>query len=285
MSNQNRPGPSSGKRQAGDRGNSSPAKVNKSLLVCCMTGSGYFMSLILVISINTCSAQNVIFSNKKMSFHAERHVLNARVVKTEISRTIEMILHTTDSTDFEQLGDSLTEHLETMLKDYLNDYNALFNIHDDKLREKKGFRWLGNLASSLFETASPDDWSHQKEIDKNLLTVTKNLNSNMKINKKAIKHVNSKIDNAIKILQSQTLYIGNMTNEIEHNQNNTMVLSHALILHTRANDLLSHAIREIYVLESILNKAELDLPSRFMFPIKTIKKTIRENLENEKNSL
>ena len=275
----------SGKRTSDGKSNPTPAKVrkNKTLVtICGLTASVYFMVLVLCYGTRYCLAQNVVFSNERISFHAERHVISQRLINAEILKTIQMIETATKSTDFEDLGAALTDHLNTMLKDYQNDYNALFNIYDKPTREGRGFRFLGNLASELFETVSPDQWTHQQQVDKQLLSIADKQNTNIKTNRKAIKHINSKMDNAIKILQSQTLYIQNMTNEIELSENNTMTLSHAIILHTRANDLLSHAIRDNHILQSILDKSELDLPSRFMFPMTVIKKTIRENFQNDK---
>ena len=93
---QMRPGQSqaSVKRSADGKAYPTSAKVriNKTLgSICYMTASVYFMVLVLFYSTKICLAQNVIFSNEKMSFHSERHVISQRVINAEISKTIEMI--------------------------------------------------------------------------------------------------------------------------------------------------------------------------------------------------
>ena len=247
----------------------------------------YLLSLFMGFSLLSANAQDVIYSNNKISIHAKKMLSNDHLVIKNIEQLMQVIKNTFIDGDAElsELAQAFSDDLNATLTDYETDVKNLFYINpktDLNQTNKRYISFLGDIIKEIAGNPSGQDWERQVEISKKLLAIVKNEQTEIKGLKKSLKHENKEFHIHLNNVKAFTLILGNITNELKIEKNTTKKLIELTRIHTRGKTLLERANRENDERKDIIEKSTFDLPSKIMFPVEIVKETIRSHGEQEK---
>ena len=246
----------------------------------------YLLSLFMGFSLLSANAQDVIYSNNKISIHAKKMLSNDHLVIKNIEQLMKIIKITFIDGDGEltELAQAFIDDINATLTDYETDVNNLFYNPTTDLNQtnKRYISFLGDIIKEIAGNPSGQDWERQVEISKKLLEIVKDEQTEIKGLKKHLKHEKKEFENHLNNVKAITLIIANVSNKIKIEKNTTKKIIELTRIHIRGKTLLQRAKRENDERKDIIERAIFDLPSKIMFPVDIVKETIRSHGEQEK---
>ena len=260
-------------------------EVKISLTIVGTIAASYLLSLFMGFSLLSVNAQDVIYSNNKISIHAKKILSNDHLVIKNIEQLMKIIKITfiDGNGELTELAQAFIDDINATLTDYETDVNNLFYnpTTNPNQTNKRYISFLGDIIKEIAGNPSGRDWERQVEISKKLLEIVKDEQAEIKGLKKHLKHEKKEFKNHLNNVKAITLILANESNEIKIEKNTTKKIIDLTRIHIRGKTLLQRAKRENDERKDIIEKAIFDLPSKIMFPVDTVKETIRSHGEQE----
>ena len=268
------------------RKNAKDKQVKISMSIVCNIIASYLLSLFIGYISLSANAQDVIYSNNKISIHAKKTLSNDHLVIKNIEQLMEIIkIKFIDGKELSELAKAFSDDINATLTDYKTDLNHMFyGIPEtgSNQTKKRYIDLLGDIIKEIAGNPSGRDWERQVEVSKKLLKIVKGEQKEIKGLKRQLKHDKIEFKSYLDSVKAITLILSNKSNEISLEKNISIKLIELNRIHSRGKTLLHRASRENDERKDIIEKSILDLPSKIMFPVDIVKETIREHGEYEK---
>ena len=181
-------------------------EVKISLTIVGTIAASYLLSLFMGFSLLSVNAQDVIYSNNKISIHAKKILSNDHLVIKNIEQLMKIIKITfiDGNGELTELAQAFIDDINATLTDYETDINHLFYnpTTDPNQTNKRYISFLGDIIKEIAGNPSGKDWERQVEISKKLLEVVKDEQVEIKGLKKHLKHEKKRIRESSKQCQS-----------------------------------------------------------------------------------
>ena len=251
----------------------SPSKDNKEKKVTIMKVLIY----LLVSNFATCNAQKIFFSEKAISIHSQRKILDLTSTHILIDNIVTQIKKTAKDEMVKVKANACISKLKRLKNNFSNDSDII-----QLKRHKRGISLIGELLSSVSDIPSPSEWKDNLRTLKDLAKLAKKEGT-------VLKHVKGKIDVESKDLESLKIELKDMKNK-ERSQSNALKkalneLDQSIIVDAlcyNGETLISESEHENRIINEITLKAYRNLPSKFMFPADKINDIIHKVATDQK---